>query len=224
MTELSDILSQFVLDMCSGRDESHGHYHMQQVTKTSLYIFDNEIEKYTNNKQKQEYIKKLVICVAWLHDVADHKYDKNGFILKQVNNFLHNLIPEDANMIEKIIDRISYSKENNAKIKNIPLDWKNELGEDGCFVRDVVSDADKLEALGTIGLHRCIEYTKEKYLQDTKSEIEFVDLVKRVKNHADEKLLRLKDEFIRTQTGKKLAEKLHNEFVDQLQYFCLNIV
>ena len=37
-------------------------------------------------------------------------------------------------------------------------------------------------------------------------------------NHSNDKLLRLKDGFIRTKTGKIMAEKLHDEFVAELNY------
>ena len=42
-------------------------------------------------------------------------------------------------------------------------------------------------------------------------------MVKDVKQHAKDKLLRLKDEFIRTKPGKKMAEKLNNEMVEELK-------
>ncbi len=214
-----DNLSKFVQDICSDRDPSHGHSHMKQVTKNSLDIFANEINNYTSDQTKQNYLKDLVMHVAWLHDVADHKYDKDGSIKKKVKDYLVKTVADCADLIENIIDRISYSKENMSKINNIKLDWPEVLGADGCFVRNIVSDADKLEALGKVGLDRCVQYIKEK-----DPTISYEQLVTKVNGHANEKLLRLADEFIVTPYGKKLAEKLHDELIDALNNFTLDIV
>lgn len=96
-----------------------------------------------------------------------------------------------------IIDRISYSKEVKM-IKANNLDWKCVLGVKGLIVRNIVSDADKLEAIGKIGLDRCIEYTKTKYFEKHSEKIPKNVLKVMVNNYADEKLKTLKDHFIRT--------------------------
>lgn len=71
--------SNFVARICQSRDGSHGHGHMQKVAKNSLLIFQNS-EHYKDNE-----IFKLIVIVAWLHDVPDHKYDKDGSIKKKHN-------------------------------------------------------------------------------------------------------------------------------------------
>jgi HD superfamily phosphodiesterase len=91
------------------------------------------------------------------------------------------------------------------------------LGPDGCKIRDIVSDADKLEAIGVIGIARCKEYTREQYFATHHTHIGDEELAKLVIQHAEEKLLRLKSEFIRTAWGKKMAEPLHDEMVAELE-------
>jgi 5'-deoxynucleotidase YfbR-like HD superfamily hydrolase len=213
MSALYTTLSNFVELTCKGRDPSHGHNHMEQVVKNSLLIFSYEIDNYTNNNDKKNYLRDLVVTVAWLHDVPDHKYD-DGTLKDRVKDFLHK-ITKEVELILNIIDRISYSKE----VKYKDTDWLKVLGPDGCFVRNIVSDADKLEALGKGGLTRVIEFIKVKTPDISREELN-----KKIKDHAEEKLLRLKDHFIRTGFGKLLAERLHNEFVDELNNFILNIV
>ena len=210
-------LSQFVRVECADRDESHGYDHMKKVAYNSLKIF-TDLYDYIDSRNL--YIAKLVVVTAWLHDVADHKYDKDGLLKIKVSKFVHKLYKNDhktTRLVLNIIDRIPFSRENVAKQKNIPSDWNTVLGKTGVIVRNIVSDADKLEAIGEEGVNRCITYTIEKYKEKTGSiGMDYDLLVKEVKEHADEKLLKLRDEFIRTKPGKKMANKLHSEMVEVL--------
>lgn len=218
---LLDTLSDFVIKKCEGRDESHGYPHMQKVTMNSHKILQNEdiraIEKSTGKTTGEIFMYATI--VAMLHDVADHKYDKDGTLEKQVFEFVRDKIlfdEEKAKFVMTIIAHISYSKENNAINSGTPINFKEVLGEFGAYIRDVVSDADKLEALGEIGIARCVEYTKHAYKEKFGEEISNELLKQKVKDHGDEKLLRLKDEFIRTSYGKQLAIPLHNELLDAI--------
>lgn len=197
--------SLFVKEICKGRDSSHGYEHIHAVMRNSLMIYKGE-------KIENEEIKELCIVTAWLHDVADHKYDRNGVLKERLLQFLKMNYSHNQKLSLDIIDRISFSKECGNK-----EDWELILGEKGLLVRNIVSDADKLEALGTVGIERCIEYTKETYRKKYNKEISREELCQEVKKHAEEKLLRLKDEFIRTKTGKKLAIPLHQELVEKLE-------
>jgi len=164
-------------------------------------------------------LKKDVMIVAWLHDVADHKYDFNGNLNTKVFDFLNDLTNHDEEKTRyymNIIERISFSKENKCILMKQELDWMEVIGEKGCYVRNIVSDADKLEALGKSGLVRCIEYNRERYLEEHKVEVSNEELISEVRGHAKDKLLRLKDFFIRTEPGKKYAMVLHNELVNEL--------
>ena len=91
------------------------------------------------------------------------------------------------------------------------MDWDEVLGSTGLLVRNIISDADKIDGLGIIGLQRCQRYTKNCY-----QNISQLDLIKKVHEHANEKLLRLKTEFIKTEYGKQLAAPLHDEMILEL--------
>ncbi len=204
---LWDKLSEFVKDVCMDRDESHGHLHMEKVAINSLKIY----KEMTESLEDDYWMLTTIIITAWLHDVADHKYDVDNKLKHKIHLFLEEFYyndPDTMMLIEDIIDRISFSKENKALINNELLDWEDVLGEKGCIIRDIVSDADKLEAIGKDGLDRCIMFTRE-----SNPELKDDEIINKVKKHSHEKLLRLKDEFIRTIPGKKMADPLHNEML-----------
>lgn len=203
-------LSNFVSNICKERDESHGHSHMKKVAENALKIIEADYKDFEN----YDIILRDTIIVSWLHDVADHKYDVDGRLYQNLLKFLKDeSVTDSPELIMNIIDRISYSKEAKAIRMNQPLDWDKVLGPHGIIVRNIVSDADKLEAIGRIGVERCIEYTREHHKEKFNVDIPHDELVKNVIDHANEKLLRLKDHFIRTNEGKRMAEPLHNEMV-----------
>lgn len=207
------LLSDFVAATCAGRDDSHGHCHMKTVAETALDILNHEV-------LDPEQLVKMEISVAitaWLHDVYDKKYDLDGKLRISTRDFLKNLVPVDCDFVMKTIDLISYSTENTAIKNGQPIDFELELGEYYAAVRHIVSDADKLEAIGKIGIDRCKLYTAHAYYQKYQTDIPDDELQKEIQKHADEKLLRLKDEFIRTSWGKQLADPLHREMVGILK-------
>lgn len=194
------ILSDFVHKTTDDRPDTHGHHHMSKVVYNSFEIAKKE--GFTEDLD-------MLMTVAFLHDVADHKYDKDGELKKQVVEFLHTLYkdPIRVQLIVDIIDRISYSREATAIKLRDTLDYDKVLGKLGCTIRQMVSDADKLEAIGEQGLDRCIKYGFEIHGYDSSDEV----IVGHVRRHAGEKLLLLKDMFIRTKAGKQMAEPLHRE-------------
>lgn len=208
-------LQQFVDSKCIGRDESHGYAHMEKVAIRSEYIYTQMVNVVDNN------LLQMILAVAWLHDVADHKYHPTKQILCDIETFLYQFYDKyDVSLIMNIIDRISYSKENHTIINNIPSDWEEILGEKGTFIRNIVSDADKLEAIGKEGLLRCQQFTEECYIKKYNKSIPYHVMVNNVVIHAKEKLLRLYTDFIHTEPGKRLAKPLHDELVTELDKLC----
>lgn len=191
--KLWNLLSSFVNETCIDREESHGHTHMHKVAFNSIDILYScqELEIYVND---ENFISD-VITVAWLHDVDDHKYnDNNRFkMVKFLSDF------SDAERIMSIIDKISFSKEQKA-IENA-IDWEKILCERDMTIRNVVSDADKLEALGLVGLKRCILFASEK--NDKKLQ----DCYQDVLYHCIEKLFILQNYF-RFENSKQKAKGL----------------
>lgn len=200
------ILSDFVSKVCDGRDPSHGHSHMETVATTSSLIAESDFAF----DPDFESIILDAITVAWLHDVSDHKYDHDGLLDSKLNEFGFANISNFA-QIKQVIKLVSFSSENKALLAGTPIDYEAVLGPHYAVVRHIVSDADKLEAIGLVGIARCKEYTQHSNPGITDGELD-----RAVHIHAEEKLLRLKDEFIRTVTGKRMATILHQEMVDEL--------
>jgi uncharacterized protein len=214
-------LSGHVSRICEGRDPSHGHDHMQKVAGNALTILAGE----TIASEQRDRVYRQVTIAAWLHDVADHKYDRDGSLQQQLQHVLeevcHDL--EEARVVQLIIENVSYSKEERWRRQHpdATLDWEALLGDAvTALIRHIVSDADKLEAIGAPGVHRCAEYAAHAYQhQHPGQQIPRDLLCQHVLQHADEKLLRLKDHFIRTTTGRQLATPLHEAMVQELAAF-----
>jgi HD superfamily phosphodiesterase len=194
-----NLLSDFVKLTCKGRDDSHGHAHMKAVAEMTRYIVEQDFNDESGNLMLD------AITAAWLHDIADHKYDHDGTLEQRLDEF------GTANIwnyeeIKHVIKYVSYSTENKAILAGTPLDFQAILGAYYSQVRDIVSDADKLEAIGKIGIHRAIEYTTEANPSFTPQQV-----IHDVWKHAHEKLLRLATQFIKTPLARSRATRRHKE-------------
>ena len=202
-------LSDYVRKTCYGRDVSHGYEHMKQVALNALVIW-SYMDLYIPPKNKisnQETFRNVLITVAWLHDVADHKYDKDGMLRNSVKEFLTSILPNYVDNIMNAIDYISFSKQKQTEDISGKINWDTLLGEEFALIRNIASDADKIEALGYNGAIRCMQYGYETLEHNTKENV-----INHLKHHAEYKLFKLYDEYILTSGGKKLAEPAHREF------------
>jgi len=150
MDKLIVKLEHFVKRETSGRHPSHGYDHMKVVYENALLIMKN-----MNLTQNQ---RRWAIIVAWLHDVADHKYDLDGTIMNNVILFIEKIEPT-PNYIIECIKAVSFSTEKRMGYKH----YENTLPPEWVIVRNIASDADKMEALGKMGVVRCIQYAQEQY-------------------------------------------------------------
>ena len=184
-----------------GRDESHGWGHVQEVALNALYIARCE---YINNDRD----KTIIVVSALGHDIWDHKYIDprlERIIKRMFNTDLQRfgLLAADRDLITRIIDCISYSKESEMRKNGKSFDL--EVPEEK--LRNIVSDADKLEALGEVCIRRMIEYEIKK-----KNSTTIEDHMAHIKQHCNEKLYLLIDQgYFKTEIGKQLAEPLMTE-------------
>ena len=200
-----NILSDFVKTICAGRDDSHGHAHMKAVAETTRHIIEKDFIDETGN------LTLDAITAAWLHDVADHKYDHDGTLEQRLDAFGTANI-SNYREIKQVIKYVSFSTENKAIIAGARLNFPYILGAYYSQIRDIVSDADKLEAIGAIGIQRALEYTTH-----TNPTYTHAQVINDVKKHADEKLLRIASQFIRTPTARAIAAVRHREMEEWLQ-------
>ena len=209
---IGDIIGTPITDitnMCqaltSDYDESHNLDHHKAVFNDAINIATHfePSEEMTNSP----FYRDLIIMVTYaslLHDTIDHKYPDNlEYKRKELFCFIFNNTGILARDIIWIIENISYSKE----VKNgYPFHDKLIVQ----LARDVVSDADKLQAIGKVGLERCRIYEKSINPNGSAEDHE-----KKVKAHCEEKLLHL-HKYIRTFYGSVKALELTEELKEEL--------
>jgi len=189
-----------------------------------------------------KHVDALILIVdttALLHDVADHKYKELDPTLQdKLHNFLDQQTsdPDNKSQVDgtlfdhlyntdtilNIIERISFSRQQ----KFGKTDWYEVLGTWGILVRNIVSDADKLEAIGKTGIERCRDYTIEIYERDhpnhhSESNPNKNQIIKKgIIDHYNEKLKILASyRYVRTIPGWIWAQYLNREMevcIDEL--------
>lgn len=197
----------FVKDELKNVESGHDWFHIERVYKNALHILETEKAN-----------KEIVLYGALLHDIADSKFhggDETIGPLKAAK-FLQSIEVEQEviNHVVKIIENISYKGGNfERKFSSIEL--------------DIVQDADRLDAIGAIGIARTFNYGgfKNNLIHDP----ELVPKLKMTKeeyknhkgttiNHFYEKLLLLKD-LMNTTKGKEIAAQRHQFMLSFLSQF-----
>jgi len=202
-----DATIAFVKKTLANAEGGHDWFHVQRVYQNTLAI------------AKEEDVDDAIVTLgALLHDIADSKFHDGDETVgpRMARAFLETLgiSKTRSTHVVKIIENISFKGGNEVQQFRSP-----EL--------DVVQDADRLDALGAIGIARTFNYggfknrklydpeiapnlqlTKEAYKNATAPTI----------NHFYEKLLLLKDRM-NTKTGKRLAQERHNYMEQFLAQF-----
>lgn len=197
--EIIDKTIQFVKQTLAFAEGGHDWFHIERVYKNTLQIAKNE--------EVDLFVVKLA---ALLHDIADAKfYDGDETVgPKKARKFLESLLISEniIEHIENIIINISYK---NSLNKTEQYFTSKEL--------EVVQDADRLDAIGAIGIARAFNYGgfKNRAIFDPKidpNRNQDKDTYKKSAaptiNHFYEKLLLLKDQM-NTNAGKQIAAERH---------------
>ncbi len=199
----------FVKNQLKNAEGGHDWFHIERVYNTSKLLL------------KHEKANSLIVqLAALLHDIADPKFHNGDESVgpETAKKFLesHSVDEQEINHVVDIIKHMSF---------------KNSLDKTGNTFTSkelqIVQDADRLDAIGAIGIARAFNYggfkdrelhnpaippnlnmTKEEYKASKSPTI----------NHFYEKLLLLKDKM-NTATGKKLAEERHQFMLDYLKQF-----
>lgn len=199
----------FVKKTLQNAEGGHDWFHIERVYKNSLLI------------SKSENVNEFIVALgALLHDIADAKfYDGDETVgPKMARKFLESQHVENL-IIEHVVNIINHISYKNSL---------NTLGEKWTSPElEVVQDADRLDAIGAIGIARCFNYggfknrtlydpsilpnlnmTKEEYKKSKAPTI----------NHFYEKLLLLKD-TMNTETGARIATVRHQFMEQYLEHF-----
>lgn len=195
--QIIDKTAGYIKDRFAGEGSGHDWWHVYRVWKNAIHI------------SKHEKVDLFVVeLAALLHDVADWKFhDGNEDIGPQLaREWLEKLSVEENVILHvcQIIQDISF------KGAGVATNMKTIEGM-------VVQDADRLDAMGAIGISRAFAYGgskgREMYNPDVKPEKhDSFEQYKRSQgtsiNHFYEKLLLLKD-LMNTETAKNIAGKRH---------------
>lgn len=187
----------FVKEKLANAEGGHDWFHIQRVYKNALLIAKGE--------NCDETVVKLG---ALLHDIADSKFHAGDETVgpKVAREFLESEGVSETiiSHVIQIIDNISFKGGKTEKtFSSIEL--------------DIVQDADRLDAIGAIGIARAFNYGgfKNRSMYDPQiapnlqmSKEEYKKSQAPTINHFYEKLLLLKDKM-NTQTGKEIAEQRH---------------
>ncbi|WP_129045654.1 HD domain-containing protein [Companilactobacillus metriopterae] len=194
--DIENKLVQFIKKYMSEDPTGHDVYHSKRVAKMAKKLVN--FDKLTLSEEEV----KILLSASYLHDVIDDKLTESKDIrIKEVEKFLvDNHVDVDAVM--DIILNMSYSD----NLKN-----KKKLSTIGQYVQD----ADRLDALGAIGIARAFAYGGHKgnliYDPEINIKKDFDKETYRSQkstsvNHFYEKLFKLKD-LMNTNSGKKIAAK-----------------
>ena len=195
--ELISKTLSFVKAKLENAEGGHDWFHIERVFKNAVLIAKNEDCDVT-----------VVKLGALLHDIADSKFHEGDESVgpKIARDFL-----ESENVDEEIITHVVHI------IKNISYKGGNFEKKFSSLELDVVQDADRLDAIGAIGIARAFNYGgfKNRALYDPKiapnsrmSKEEYKKNDAPTLNHFYEKLLLLKDKM-NTDTGKQIAKERH---------------
>ena len=197
----------FVKQQLENAEGGHDWFHIERVYKNALLIAEGE-----------DCDLIVVKLGALLHDIADSKFHGGDETVgpKTARAFL-----ESQNVSEDIILHVI------AIIENISFKGGNFEKKFNSKELEIVQDADRLDAIGAIGIARTFNYGgfKNRPLYNPNiqpnmnmNKEEYKNSESPTLNHFYEKLLLLKDKM-NTETGKKIAQKRHDFMVTFLSQF-----
>jgi uncharacterized protein len=194
---LLETTKNFVKQKLENAESGHDWFHIERVLNNSLQIAKTEICNL-----------EVVQLAALLHDIADSKFNNGNESIgpETAKSYL-----ESQKVQTEIVDHVVKI------IENISFKGGHKHSDFNSIELQIVQDADRLDAIGAIGIARTFNYggfkNREIYnpnilpnLSMTKDE--YKNSSAPTINHFYEKLLLLKDKM-NTETGKKLAQERH---------------
>jgi uncharacterized protein len=198
---------KFVKITLTNAEAGHDWFHIERVYKTALSI---------NNIENGDEI--VVSLAALLHDIADPKFNNGNEEIgpNKAQEFLKSIAVEDS-----VIEQVKLIIQN--------MSFKNSFDGAGFTSKEmqIVQDADRLDAIGAIGIARAFTYGgfKNRLLYDPEikpvtnhSKESYKNTTAPTINHFYEKLLLLKD-TMNTNTGKTIALERHHFMLNYLEQF-----
>ncbi|KAL4929297.1 HD domain-containing protein [Aspergillus undulatus] len=200
-------ITTFVHDCMKNHDPSHNPAHITRVVNLALRILRSE-QKRTPSKELDELTIHLA---ALLHDISDRKYlprgsdqdaDNSANAVPPERLVEHILISHGADIglasrVQKIVNHVSYITE-----KKNPEVVRRLIEEEDFKELAIVQDADRLDAIGAVGIGRCFTFlgAKGRVMLKGGEEWEMENSIR----HFGEKLEKLEG-MMKTGTGREMA-------------------
>ncbi|KAH7073792.1 hypothetical protein BKA63DRAFT_40628 [Paraphoma chrysanthemicola] len=188
-TALFTSINTFVYAYMSNYDNSHDYHHILRVISNANRILQAE----TKSNPSLSYDTSALFLAALLHDVGDRKYIKAGEDTEtQIYNILikHGATDQLATKVQAIVKNVSYTHETrNPDGVTATLAQYPELA--------IVQDADRLDAIGAVGVARCFSFGAAKFPDKPMS---------RGIEHFEEKLYKLAG-MMKTASGREMAQR-----------------
>ncbi|MDN3691643.1 HD domain-containing protein [Chryseobacterium tructae] len=207
MKSTIDNTIEFVKEKLEGAEAGHDWFHIERVWKLAKKIAETE-----------DCDSNVVELSALLHDIADPKFHNGDETIapRISREFL-----EKQNVPNETIEKVLFV------IENISFKNRSQAPENPSIELKIVQDADRIDAIGAIGIARTFNFggfknnpmydpnvqpdlnmSKEEYKKSNGTTI----------NHFYEKLLLLKD-LMNTEHGKKMAQERHDYMLNFLDQF-----
>ena len=206
-SEIISKLKQKIKILFEGEATGHDWFHIERVWRNAVLI-----------AKKEECDEFIVEMGALLHDIADHKFEEN-------------FEEESVTRTTRILTDLDVDKEKIDSVIHIVLNCSFKGGVTDNKMKSIegliVQDADRLDAIGAIGIARTFAYGSKHgnviYNPDVDptnftSEEEYRNNRTHTINHFYEKLLLLKD-LMNTETGSELAAERHHYMENFLKQF-----
>ena len=207
MKSTIDNTVEFVKKKLEGAEAGHDWFHIERVWKLAKKIAETE-----------SCNQEVVELSALLHDIADPKFHNGD---ETIAPKISRAFLEQQNVPDETIEKVLYV------IENISFKNRSNAPTEPSLELQIVQDADRIDAIGAIGIARTFNFggfknnpmydpaiepnlgmSKEEYKKSNGTTI----------NHFYEKLLLLKD-LMNTEKGKKMAEERHNYMLNFLDEF-----
>ncbi|KAH8700669.1 hypothetical protein BGW36DRAFT_374731 [Talaromyces proteolyticus] len=210
---LLEAMTGYMTQSMSGHDPSHNPAHVHRVVRLAHQVLEGELSRHPDTAIN--YDRTIITLAATLHDIGDHKYlpetstnqsnDTNKKETSDPTRMVYNILKSHgadtalAERVQTIVSHVSYSHEirNPQKVRDLLVDERyRELA--------VVQDADRLDAIGAVGIARTFTYLGsqgEKRRQEGR--VEGWELEESIE-HFGEKLEKL-ESMMKTDTGRAMA-------------------
>lgn len=169
-----EVIKEYIKNIFSQTDKAHDYLHSFRVCQNAINIMNHY----------PEANEEVVILASLLHDTVDEKLFEGS---SQLDKWFELYPSPHEKDIRRVVSEISFSKGKKAST----------------IEAEIVQDADRLDAIGAIGIARVFTYGgsigRPIYANDQPSSL----------SHFDEKLFKLKN-LMNTEIGKTIATERNN--------------